>query len=42
MDECEALLTVPHAYALRILVYKGPARKKIGKKYSLTLYGLRR
>ena len=35
MDECDALLRVPHAYALRLLVYKEPARKRIGKKYSL-------
>ena len=37
MDECDALLRVPHAYALRILVYKEPARKRIGEKYSLNL-----
>ena len=37
MDECDALLRVPYAYALRILVYKEPARKRIGEKYSLNL-----
>ena len=38
MDQCDALLNrVPHACALRILVYKEPARKSIGKKYSLNL-----
>ena len=37
MDECDALLRVPHAYTLRILVYKEPARKRIRKKYSLNL-----
>ena len=37
MDECDVLLRVPHAYALRILVYKEPARKGIGKKYSLNI-----
>ena len=34
MDERDALLRVPHAYSLGILVYKEPARKRIGKKYS--------
>ena len=37
MDECDTLLRVPHAYTLRILVYKEPTRKRIGKKYSLNL-----
>ena len=42
MDECDALLRAPYAYALRILVYKEPARTRIGKKYSLNIIWLRR
>ena len=29
MDECDALLRVSNAYALRIWVYKSPARERV-------------
>ena len=37
MDGCDALLRVPYAYALTILVYKEPARERVWKKYSLNI-----